>query len=241
MNTNKNWEQLDEDMQRGYSYLGNNDTVSACNEWKKVWDTIVSIMDSDNYNTISEIDKDFNGTQFICNWVSDYEMELSNASLKDLSFAKTRIDFCTEYLKRVDDLKELNALNMRRAIAESYFHMGEPEQGEREFKKLTDEHPTWGWGWIGWSDEYGIYSGKENKNCDKAIEILTQALKIEEIDERAEIKLRLKEIYEDCGMFEEAKLIANDNLKAPVRKKKIGRNDPCPCGSGKKYKRCCGK
>ena len=22
---------------------------------------------------------------------------------------------------------------------------------------------------------------------------------------------------------------------------KIGRNDPCPCGSGKKYKNCCGK
>jgi len=30
---------------------------------------------------------------------------------------------------------------------------------------------------------------------------------------------------------------------APVRKQapKVGRNDPCPCGSGKKYKRCCGK
>ena len=26
-----------------------------------------------------------------------------------------------------------------------------------------------------------------------------------------------------------------------VRETKIGRNDPCPCGSGKKYKRCCGK
>ncbi len=27
----------------------------------------------------------------------------------------------------------------------------------------------------------------------------------------------------------------------PIRKKsKVGRNDPCPCGSGKKYKRCCG-
>ncbi|MGD2011834.1 MAG: SEC-C metal-binding domain-containing protein [Desulfobacterales bacterium] len=23
--------------------------------------------------------------------------------------------------------------------------------------------------------------------------------------------------------------------------KKIGRNAPCPCGSGKKYKKCCGK
>jgi preprotein translocase subunit SecA len=31
--------------------------------------------------------------------------------------------------------------------------------------------------------------------------------------------------------------------KEPIRRKmkKIGRNDPCPCGSGKKYKRCCGK
>lgn len=25
------------------------------------------------------------------------------------------------------------------------------------------------------------------------------------------------------------------------KKKKIGRNEPCPCGSGKKYKQCCGK
>lgn len=25
------------------------------------------------------------------------------------------------------------------------------------------------------------------------------------------------------------------------KKGKIGRNDPCPCGSGKKYKKCCGK
>ena len=26
-----------------------------------------------------------------------------------------------------------------------------------------------------------------------------------------------------------------------VKGKKIGRNDPCPCGSGKKYKQCCGR
>ncbi len=29
--------------------------------------------------------------------------------------------------------------------------------------------------------------------------------------------------------------------KPVVKGKKIGRNDPCPCGSGKKYKNCCGK
>ena len=25
-----------------------------------------------------------------------------------------------------------------------------------------------------------------------------------------------------------------------IKEKRIGRNDPCPCGSGKKYKKCCG-
>ena len=29
--------------------------------------------------------------------------------------------------------------------------------------------------------------------------------------------------------------------KQPKRVQKVGRNDPCPCGSGKKYKQCCGK
>jgi preprotein translocase subunit SecA len=34
-----------------------------------------------------------------------------------------------------------------------------------------------------------------------------------------------------------------DGGKTPVRRaeKKVGRNEPCPCGSGKKYKKCCGK
>mgnify|MGYP001124035721 CR=1 FL=1 len=29
--------------------------------------------------------------------------------------------------------------------------------------------------------------------------------------------------------------------KQPVKVNKIGRNDPCPCGSGKKFKKCCGQ
>ena len=33
----------------------------------------------------------------------------------------------------------------------------------------------------------------------------------------------------------------SDSVKKPKKSKKVGRNDPCPCGSGKKYKQCCGK
>ena len=36
---------------------------------------------------------------------------------------------------------------------------------------------------------------------------------------------------------------SGDNAHTPVVNKtaKVGRNDPCPCGSGKKYKNCCGR
>ena len=35
----------------------------------------------------------------------------------------------------------------------------------------------------------------------------------------------------------------NNAPQTPVKREssKVGRNDPCPCGSGKKYKDCCGK
>ena len=40
-------------------------------------------------------------------------------------------------------------------------------------------------------------------------------------------------------------LFADGNLvgEEPIKREepKIGRNDPCPCGSGKKYKKCCGQ
>ena len=38
------------------------------------------------------------------------------------------------------------------------------------------------------------------------------------------------------ALYREAKK-ANTVIKG----KKVGRNDPCPCGSGKKYKKCCGR
>ena len=40
------------------------------------------------------------------------------------------------------------------------------------------------------------------------------------------------------------KIITNDGketIKTSKKSDKIGRNDPCPCGSGRKYKQCCGK
>jgi SEC-C motif-containing protein len=43
--------------------------------------------------------------------------------------------------------------------------------------------------------------------------------------------------HEDRWYFTEGSLVK----PKPLVSDKIGRNDPCPCGSGAKYKKCCGK
>jgi len=60
-----------------------------------------------------------------------------------------------------------------------------------------------------------------------------------EVSERRPVRTRLTEHrgQEAGGMGDE-----RTQPTAPVKRegKKVGRNEPCPCGSGKKYKKCCG-
>lgn len=53
---------------------------------------------------------------------------------------------------------------------------------------------------------------------------------------------RLQKLYEDGDYMPPSEFINRLNVTMPfIAEKKPGRNDPCPCGSGKKYKNCCGK
>lgn len=46
---------------------------------------------------------------------------------------------------------------------------------------------------------------------------------------------------EQCGMWYDEQEWKRDPRRLPktIQKNKIGRNDFCPCGSGKKFKKCC--
>ena len=59
---------------------------------------------------------------------------------------------------------------------------------------------------------------------------------------RADWLYELPQWEEIFSESELKKLYKEQKESTTIRKgKKIGRNDPCPCGSGKKYKKCCGK
>ena len=67
---------------------------------------------------------------------------------------------------------------------------------------------------------------------------------ISKINEETCQYLLKAEVRQNTERKEVAKPIVNNkgDFKGVTHKKdKVGRNDPCPCGSGKKYKQCCGK
>ena len=59
-------------------------------------------------------------------------------------------------------------------------------------------------------------------------------------------KKGFRDIHHEIGLFKKINgewmySVGNVKPMTVVREgAKIGRNDPCPCGSGKKYKKCCG-
>ena len=69
---------------------------------------------------------------------------------------------------------------------------------------------------------------------------------LEKIDAQTTVYLLKAEVRQNSERQKVAEGVTNENStkvkkKSPKRVEKIGRNEPCPCGSGKKYKNCCGR
>jgi len=75
------------------------------------------------------------------------------------------------------------------------------------------------------------------RRCLRKIERIAGGLSAQE---GAEVEQILDMRLARAGRFPAFQEIVADEEEPPVRHGKLGRNEPCPCGSGKKYKKCCG-
>jgi len=59
--------------------------------------------------------------------------------------------------------------------------------------------------------------------------------------EKTKLSDRARSTRDKTELEAEEEMIANTEKVKPIKAEgETGRNDPCPCGSGKKYKKCCG-
>jgi tetratricopeptide (TPR) repeat protein len=268
-------EMLDDDMQKGYRFSENGDQENALTVWLEVWNSVTAIMDARGIRTLDAFDRTFRGSQSVLNWVQDVETELLNACWQTGAHCEDRVSFCGEVIARMAEKDSSMIENMRLGIADSHVRLGNRQQADALFEGWLKTDPEWGWGWIGWSDGYALFT-RGSKDYPRAEEVLKQGLAVPRVRDRDDILDRLIQIYEETGRNEEAGRI-RDRLErnygtasdkegqeagvhhhglesdlndsgsvlrhapsSPAPSKKIGRNDPCPCGSGKKFKKCCG-
>jgi hypothetical protein len=237
------FEMLDDKMQAGYQLNSSGKVEDGARAWMEAWNDILYFCDRADLRSISEFNERFAGTQSLFNWIQDLDLGLWKAGIKDQQFLRARIAVCEETLRRFAAEDELLRENFRRSLADSYFELGDPGKADELYREWLDADPQWSWGWIGWSDCYR-FTRTESKNLQKAEALLCEGLSIAGVRDREDLVDRLADFYEVQGRGDEAREIrrlAGTPSAAPVtgQRQKIGRNDPCPCGSGKKFKKCC--
>ncbi len=81
-----------------------------------------------------------------------------------------------------------------------------------------------------------------DENTEVAIDIDLEKLYYNMVEARAEWLYTLPQ-WDNLLTEERRKELYKEQKSSTtiVKPKKVGRNDPCPCGSGKKYKKCCGR
>jgi len=230
--------EIDAKIEEGYTYIYANEYKKGCDIWLAAWEDIKKLMDDNGITDIQGVDDTYPWKEFVSNYVQDLEMELQNAGTVDKSYYQKRMTYCKELCDRCGT-NQLMRENTRRAIAESYYDMGEFEQGGREFEAMVQEDPTFGWAYIGWADSY-VYD-KGMPQYEKACKVLERGLSEAGLRDRKDVLERAANYSEEGGYEEKARFYKKELRQASsVRAVKVGRNEPCPCGSGKKYKKCCG-
>lgn len=172
----KKSDELDDLMQRGYVFLEQNQATKTCDIWLEVWEKLKARFKPE-FSNVTEVDSVFVGLQSVYNWCQDLETELGNAGIDNESYYQKRIDYCSEFCKLFPESDSFLMHNMKRAVAESHFGLGDYEQGDKLFETLISEYPENIWGYIGWGDMYFLGMKKIHEpDYEKAEKIYSMAL-----------------------------------------------------------------
>ena len=234
-----NKDEILQSIKDGYKEFSFGRTKKAAEIWLPTWKAAQSFLMQGNYKSKKEM-MDLFGEIFV-NWFFDLDIALMESDMQNDRLELNR------YLLTIPDYLDQN--NPRMNVAESLAALNRYDEAESMLSGWLEEDPLWTYGWTCRANIL-LDNGKK----DKAREIIERGMTMVESSPRA-IDLLLfyqnaEAVYKRLGETQKAEYCARKGRElaskmktkqAPVTTSvKIGRNDPCPCGSGKKYKKCCG-
>ena len=190
----------------------------------------------------------------------EWDMEgINEAVFKEFSFSLNKIDDDT-----LDGLTGEGLAQLLSDAAISVYDEKEAQIGAEDFRNLerivmlqtvdnlwkdhllSMDHLKEGIGLRGYAQQNPLIIYK--KEGFEMFQDMISRIKKETVGILFRVQITEPERIDDLRRPEEQKLVFSSGddagvKKKPVRRteKKIGRNSPCPCGSGKKYKKCCGR
>lgn len=154
-----------------------------------------------------------------------------------------RLEF-NRYVLTISDYMDQD--NPRKNMAESLAALNRYEEAESMLSKWLEEDPLWSCGWTCWANIL-----LDNGRKEKAREIIERGMTtLEGSTIATDLQFfyqNAEAVYRRLSTTERAVYCAKKVRELALKTKpisvssKVGRNDPCTCGSGKKYKKCCGR
>mgnify|MGYP002519505668 FL=1 len=250
------WNEWDNLVEDGYEALADLNYEKLILQWWKAWEIFQKIVETAEYKIgISGLMESQDYQYPIDAWLQDFEMELGNAGEHE-----KRVDFCKGILEMLDWSSD-DASNFKSAIGEELYAEGNAEQGQKWFEDWLKEEPhnqnaLSAWSWCvqeekGAEEAYkiiqreviGMECTMENVLLFERAKLLAKHLKTAEDLKWIEAQLKaFSDTFEIADLYNDRYDDFTMTVQQPiVKEKKVYPNDPCPCASGKKYKKCCGR
>jgi preprotein translocase subunit SecA len=191
--------------------------------------------------------EDFNLTKLTELFIEKVNFKFEENNFKDLEYSEL-LEFLTLQLKLNYDEK-MNVLEENvRVDIEKEFYLKELDSAWRDHLYEMDTMKT--------GIRLRAYNQKDplveyKKESFNLFGELIREIKFNTIRTLQIIQFELESAEEEAAAIaeklafeqrlQESSMKLNHSENEEVSEKKIARNDPCPCGSGKKYKQCCGK
>lgn len=143
-------------------------------------------------------------------YCSEFMMELHNAGLDNEAYFPKIIEIGNEILVLLKAHDDNFAFNMKRDIAEAYFHLGDAQTGNEQFELLTRQFPDEIGGYIGWGDQLAgdptdpCYDYAKAENLyQKALELMILQGKKDDED----LSIRFDDLYDNAETPEKLYLV----------------------------------
>ena len=233
----------------------------AAEPWEKAWEIFLGIFNErDKKCSLPEIMEEFDYKYPIDQWLWDFQMALLG-SAKD----QKRLEVCQKILE-LFDWKFEDDSEFRAGVGEALYDLGRTDEtkiaeGKKWFENWLEKEPdnlaarkSYCWCALDTEGIEAAYNIIRNKVVGNSCNMYNESLfslarsLAEELDQKEDLKWinnQLESFRNSWKKAEEYNDLYDDfvmPIQQPVvKEKKIYPNDPCPCGSGKKYKKCCGR